>query len=109
MPDRKHLARHIFRQTLAAIDIPETMQRKLAYAGPEGGHVRKVASCIAVDDAIVDLVDYHQICAIAIGKASVLMAGGLVELLGPEAHVDGILVAPGDALPAGTAVPGFRV
>ncbi len=98
MPELKHLARRIFRETLAAIDIPSTMESKLAAAG----------SCITVDGATFGLAAYDRICAIAIGKAAPAMARGLVALLGPGKLAEGILVAPGDLLSPGNAVPGFR-
>ncbi len=98
MADRKQIAGHIFRQTLAAIDIPATMERKLARSG----------SRITVGDATVNLAEYARIRVVAIGKASVAMARGLVELLGPDTRAEGILVAPSNAQFSENAVPGFR-
>jgi glycerate 2-kinase len=95
MPDLKQSAQHIFHHTLAAIDIPTTMQRKLARAG----------SHISVDGTSVDLKIYDRICAVAIGKASLGMARGLAQTLAPDLHADGIVVAPNLSL----GVPdGFR-
>jgi glycerate 2-kinase len=94
MFDLKHLAQGIFRDTLAAIDVPATMQRKLARAG----------SHISVGDKRVDLARYERICAIAFGKGSVAMARGLYEVLAPDFDLEGILVAPHDLL---EEVPGF--
>jgi len=102
MSDLKQLARHIFHQTLAAIDIPEVMRQKL---------VRNGSRLVAADSSMdldVDLAEYRRVCAVVVGKGSVAMARGLIELLGPHAGVEGILVAPADALAAGNAVPGFR-
>jgi glycerate 2-kinase len=84
MTDLKQPALHIFRETLAAIDIPTTMRRKLSL---EGSH-------ICVNGVVLDLVAFERICAVAIGKASVAMACGLAELLSPAFHADGIVVAP---------------
>ncbi len=98
MADRKQIAGRIFRQTLAAIDIPATMGRKLARSG----------SRITVGDATVNLAEYARIRVVAIGKASVAMARGLVELLGPDTRAEGILVAPSNAQFPENAVPGFR-
>jgi glycerate 2-kinase len=84
MPDLKQAALQIFRETLAAIDIPSAMKRKLIRAG----------SRISVSGAVFDLAEYERICAIAIGKASVAMARGLAELLSPDFRADGIAVAP---------------
>jgi glycerate 2-kinase len=95
MPDLKQSALKIFRQTLAAIDIPRSMQRKLGRAG----------SRIFVNDAAYDLAEFDRICAIAIGKASVAMAQGLAELLLPDFRAEGIIVAP----TAASVLPeGFR-
>ena len=84
MADLKQSALMIFRQTLAAIDIPLSMRRKLSRAG----------SLIFVNGAPFDLAPYERICAISIGKASVAMARGLAELLSPDFRAQGIVVAP---------------
>jgi glycerate 2-kinase len=99
MPGLKQIARHIFQQTLAAIDIPATMQDKLERSGS------RIVSDTPGLDVDIDLADYHNIFAVAVGKASLSMARGLVELLGPGVCRQGIMVAPGDAL---GEVPGFR-
>jgi hydroxypyruvate reductase len=93
MADLKQAALRIFRETLAAIDIPSSMRRKLGRAG----------SRIFVNGAPFDLAAFERICAIAIGKASVAMARGLAELLSPDFRAEGIVVAPSDAsgLPEG--------
>src|ERR1700722_15439360 len=104
MLDLKQSALQIFRQTLAAIDIPATMRRKLCR---EGSHIR-------VNDATLDLASFERICAVAVGKASVAMTCGLVELLSPAFQAGGIVVAPTsakdvpsgfDAIVAGHPVP----
>lgn len=84
MPDLKQAALRIFRQTLAAIDIPSAMQRKLNRAG----------SSILVNRKRVDLRAFDRIHCIAIGKASVAMARGLAEVLAPDLRSTGIVVAP---------------
>ena len=84
MLDLKQTALQLFRDTLAAIDIPATMRRKLAR---EGSHIR-------LSGALLDLAPFERICAVAIGKASVAMAFGLSELLSPAFRADGIVVAP---------------
>ncbi len=84
MGDLKQSALQIFRHTLAGIDIPATMQRKLCRAGSE----------IIVDGTPYDLAAYAQIFAIAIGKASAAMAQGLAETLVPDFRAEGIVVAP---------------
>lgn len=85
----KQIAQRIFRQTLAAIDVPATLARKLARSGPL---IRAGES--AAGEVPIDLRDYSEIVAIAFGKASVAMAGGLAAILAPEYRADGILVAP---------------
>jgi glycerate 2-kinase len=95
MPDLKQSALRIFHQTLAAIDIPLAMRRKLARAG----------SRIFVNGAPFDLAEFERICAVSIGKASLATARGLAELLSPDFHAEGIVVAP----TAASALPeGFR-
>jgi glycerate 2-kinase len=95
MADLKQAALQIFRETLAAIDIPSAMRRKLGRAG----------SRIFVNGAPFDLAAFERICAIAIGKASVAMARGLAESLSPDFHAEGIVVAP----TAASGLPeGFR-
>jgi glycerate 2-kinase len=95
MPDLKSCALRGFRETLGAIDIPETMCLKLARAG----------SHIQCDGLTYDLAEYTRICAVVFGKASVAMATGLVDLLAPDFHVEGILAGP-TAPPE--PIPGFR-
>jgi glycerate 2-kinase len=80
----KETAQRIFRATLAAIDIPETMCCKLDPSG----------STICVDGERIDLRDFDEIVPIAYGKASLAMAGGLDRIIPPETRARGILVAP---------------
>ena len=80
----KQTAERIFRDTLAAIDIPAAMERKLAPLG----------SSICSNDAAIDLREFETILAIAYGKASFAMAEGLSRILAPDFPVEGILVAP---------------
>jgi glycerate 2-kinase len=95
MADLKQAALRIFRETLAAIDIPLAMRRKLGRAGSQ----------ILVNGAPFDLAAFDRICAISIGKASVAMARGLAELLSPDFCAEGIVVAP----TAASGLPeGFR-
>ena len=92
----KQTAERIFRKTLAAIDIPAAVERKLARSG----------SSIAAGKRRIDLRDFESIVAIAFGKASHAMARGLVNVLVGDFPIDGILVVPA-ALPAD--MPGWRV
>jgi glycerate 2-kinase len=95
MADLKHAALHIARETLAAIDIPSTMQRKLARSG----------SRIRVNGGELDLAAFQRICVIAVGKASAAMARGISETLSPDFRAEGIVVAPSILA---NAPPGFR-
>jgi glycerate 2-kinase len=87
MSNLKQSALLIFRQTLAAIDIPSAMRRKIGRTGSQ----------IVVNGAPIDLAAFERICTVAIGKASVGMARGLAETLSPDFHTDGIVVAPAAA------------
>jgi glycerate 2-kinase len=91
----KQIAERIFRETLAAIDIPATIDRKLA----------RTRSFIRAGTASIDLREFRTIVAIAFGKASYAMAQGLAGVLGPEFAPEGILVVP--TAPA-TELPGWR-
>jgi glycerate 2-kinase len=93
--DLKQLAREIFYETLAGIDIPLTMRQKLARTGSQ----------IRIDDTAIDLATYDRIVVISIGKASVAMARGFADLLASDFAVEGILVAPHESM---AEVQGFR-
>lgn len=80
----KETAQRIFRNTLAAIDIPETLTRRMDRSG----------SRIRVENADIDLCEYREIVAIAFGKAAFAMADGLTQILTPEYEIEGILVVP---------------
>lgn len=95
MPQLKQLARRIFHETLAAIDIPATMQCKLGRSG----------SLIRCGEATVDLAQFDRFYAIVFGKASIAMAEGLIEVLAPDFRPKGILAGP--TRPP-RALPGFR-
>jgi hydroxypyruvate reductase len=95
MPDLKQLARRIFHETLAAIDIPAVFRRKLD----------RSESTICCGEQRFDLAQFAAIRAIAIGKASLAMARGLADVLAPDFTPEGILVAPAMAPPP---PPGFR-
>jgi len=80
----KDIAQRIFRDTLAAIDVSATIEKRLARAD----------NVIHVNGAAIDLRAFDEIVAIAFGKASVAMAEGLLRTLAPEFRPEGILVAP---------------
>jgi glycerate 2-kinase len=91
----KQLARRIFHQTLAAIDISAAMQRKL----------RREGSLLGCAEEAIDLGAFHRVHAIAIGKAAHAMVKGLACVLPPELVFDGVVSAP--TAPAVRA-PGMR-
>jgi glycerate 2-kinase len=80
----KRIAQRVFRETLAAIDVPAALTKKLARSG----------SCIRANDTVIDLRDFSSIVAIAFGKTSFAMAEGLTRVLNPEFRAEGILVTP---------------
>lgn len=84
MTDRKAIARKIFADTLAGIDIPASLAEKLRLSG----------GVVHVAEARVDLHEYREIVAISIGKAAVALAEGLSAVLTPEFKVRGILAGP---------------
>ncbi|HEV2489143.1 MAG TPA: DUF4147 domain-containing protein [Candidatus Acidoferrales bacterium] len=84
MKDRKVIGRKIFLDTLAGIDIPAALGRKL----------RRQGSFIRAGDAQINLRDFRSIVAIAIGKAAFALAEGVSTVLAPEFHARGIFVVP---------------
>ena len=95
MAELKQLARQIFHETLAAIDIPATMQRKL----------RRQGARIVCGEKTLDLKDFGKIRVVAMGKAAHAMVEGLVLSLAPFVGFEGVVSAPG--LPK-KAVPGLK-
>jgi glycerate 2-kinase len=82
--DMKQTAERVFRHTLAAIDIPSALARKL----------QRSDSRICVGTTEIDLRDFSEIVAIAFGKAALAMADGLTSILSPEFPPNGVLVVP---------------
>lgn len=95
MADLKRLAHLIFQETLAVIDIPTTMQRKVQV---EGGLLR-------CGDAAVDLRDFAKVRVVAIGKAMHAMLSGLRELLPARMALEGVASAP---TPPSRPLPGIK-
>ena len=91
----KNTAEHVFRHTLAAIDIPAALARKLDRRG----------SLICAGGSEIDLREFREIVAIAFGKAALAMARSLHEILTPEFPPDGILVVPA---PPSQPLPGWK-
>ncbi len=82
--DLKSAACHIFNQTFSAIDIGETLRRKLARSG----------SRIQCGEVEIDLALYPRIRVVALGKASHAMAEGLASVCAPDFSLAGILAGP---------------
>jgi glycerate 2-kinase len=94
MSDCKQLAHKIFQQTLASIDIPSVMQRKLSCVG-------RVLQCANTE---VDLNAFDRIHVIAVGKAAHAMVEGLRVAL-TAFKFDGVVSAP---TPPPTPLPGLQ-
>ena len=95
MAELKQLARQIFHETLAAIDIPATMQRKL----------RRRGTRVVCGEKSFDLKEFQKIRVVALGKAAHAMVDGLVLALEPFVGFEGVVSAP--SLPK-KAAPGLK-
>jgi glycerate 2-kinase len=84
MTDLKAMARRIFHETIAAIDISEAMRRKLSVRGSE----------LKCSDARFDLRAFTKVRVIALGKAARAMVRGLANILPTEYVLEGIVVLP---------------
>src|SRR6266568_3860039 len=84
MPQLKQLARQIFHETLAAIDIPATMQRKL----------RRKGALLVCGETRSFLRDFEKLRVVAIGKAAHAMVDGLALVLAPFVRLEGVVSAP---------------
>jgi glycerate 2-kinase len=84
MTHGKQLAREIFHDTLAALDIPRVMELKLTLAG----------SKLVLEDATIDLSACTAIFVVAIGKAAHAMAAGLRCFLPGSFEFKGVVAAP---------------
>jgi len=96
MADLKELARRIFHETLAAIDISAAMQRKLWRDG-------SVLHC--GDEIVMDLRAFERVCVIAIGKAAHAMVHGLLPVIPRNLRFQGVVSAP---TPPANVVGGMR-
>jgi glycerate 2-kinase len=98
MADLKQIALRIFRETIAAIDIPETMRGKLQLSG----------NTLCCGETRIDLCAFDRVCVVALGKASRAMLDGLLSVLPAGLALEGILVTPADG-PGGDAQPHARI
>ena len=95
MADLKKLARRIFHETLAAIDIPATTQRKL----------RREGTCLRCNGAVFELRNFEKLQVVAIGKAAHAMVSGLAAVLAPFVRFQGVVSAPTAAV---RPLPGLK-
>ena len=84
MTELKQIGRQIFHETLAAIDIPAMMQRKLERHGTR----------VVCGEKTVNLSDFEKLRVVAIGKAAHAMVEGLVAVLAPFVRFEGVVSAP---------------
>ncbi len=98
MLSTKQIAREAFRTTLATIDIPAAMERKIAL-----DRSRLLLPC-----ATFDLRGISRFIIIAIGKAAHSMVNGLTALFPSDAHFLGIVVAPTTPAVAHPALEYFK-
>jgi glycerate 2-kinase len=80
----KKLARQIFEETLAAIDIPSAMQRKIVCDG----------SRLVVGGRSFELMDFDKFRIVAMGKAAHAIVDGLLGVLPTRSSYEGIVAAP---------------
>jgi hydroxypyruvate reductase len=92
MSDPRQTARRIFHETLASIDIPLTMERRVA----------RVGSRLCVDDWSCDLAAISDVKVVAFGKATHAMLGGFVQLF-PDLALTGVAAA---STPSPSPIPG---
>jgi len=104
MADLKQMALRIFRETLAAIDISETMQRKLSVRG----------TMLCCCDSEFDLRAFQRLRVVALGKAARAMVHGLLRVLPSGLPLEGIVVSPAGSTdepekhPSTQSLPGWR-
>ena len=83
MPDPKQTARRIFHETLASIDIPRAIERR----------INRVGQRISVDDWSCDLARISGVKVVALGKAAHTMLSGFVQIF-PDLAVTGVAAVP---------------
>jgi glycerate 2-kinase len=84
MPTGKQIARDIFQRTLASIDIPSVMGRKLYREGSQ----------LILPGAFLDFSSVKEVKIIAIGKAAHPMVAGFLPLLPSHVPCCGVVAAP---------------
>jgi glycerate 2-kinase len=84
MAELKELARRIFQETVAAIDIPAAMERKL----------QRTENILYCGGEEIDLSAFSRVRVAAIGKAAHGMVEGLTQLLPERTALQGVVSAP---------------
>ena len=97
MPPQKQIAREIFRQALATIDIATVMERKLELDGTR----------LVLPYATVDLAHISRVVVVAIGKAAHAMVAGFLRFMPSHMRVEGIVAAPTEVAEPVTGVRYF--
>ena len=95
MDSAKSMARAIFRETLAALDIPSVMQRKLTLD----------RNSLVLGSRVIALPQDRPLIVVAIGKAAHAMAAGLRDLLPAKCKFRGVVAAPA---PPSVPIDGLR-
>jgi hydroxypyruvate reductase len=80
------IARRIFHQALAAVDLRAVMRARLQRAGTQ----------LRVDGDVYDLARYRRVHVVAFGKAAYPMAETCLEILGLQASVTGVVSTPSE-------------
>ena len=96
MRQGKEIARRIFSETLAAIDIPRVMR----------GYLRREGSRVHACGQAHDLASFRAIRVVAFGKASFAMVEGLLRVISPDFAVEGVLSIP---FAPPHSLPGIRI
>ncbi|MGA2812834.1 MAG: DUF4147 domain-containing protein [Candidatus Acidiferrum sp.] len=99
MNDLKQIALRIFRQTIAAIDISETMRRKLSMRG----------NILCCGNAEFRLNGFTRVRVVALGKAARPMADSLLRALPDGLPLEGIVVSPSGGGAGGKDAPAEQV
>ena len=84
MPDLKQLARRIFNETLAGIDISLAMERVLERRG----------DTLILDGAEFNLREFRDVIVAAVGKAAHSMVEGFTKIVSPDKSLRGVVAAP---------------
>ncbi len=95
MTDLKAIARGIFRETLAAIDVADSVRSAVARTGT----LCRVGACE------FDLCGFPRVVLLAVGKAATAMASGLIAALPTDVSPTGLLVVPSQPW---NSLPGLR-